>query len=126
VHGGPVHSATLKFGFAMFRKRLNPAFSITPLTAGLFFAQHFGNNLHTTWDARYPKGYYWWPRNMRQHLFLSTCVAFHPGSELIEKIALYFEMNTNDLYLYSYIPNTRALQWHEIVFFGTGLKVFLH
>jgi hypothetical protein len=123
--GGPVHTATIKLAYSPFHLRLNPGFSATPITAGAFFAQHFNNFLSTSWDAKYPKGYYWWPRNFRQHIFLRTAIAIHPGMERIDKFNLYLEMNTNDLYLYSYLPNTQGIRLYDILFFGLGMQIFL-
>ena len=43
----------------------------------------------------------------------------------MDRLAVYFEANTNDLSLYSYLPNPKALSLYDIFFFGTGIKLYL-
>jgi hypothetical protein len=121
----PIHSITLKLAHFPFLIPVGERLRLLPLGTGVFFAQHFSKQLTTTWDPHYPQGYYWWPKNTRQHLFVSTGFKLNNDSGFWASSVFYFEVNTNDLYLYSYLPNTKSLRFGDILFFGTGVKLYL-
>lgn len=121
---GPVERTVVgKFLYAPFNLNYK-SFIFQPLTCGLFFARHFGET-HGNWSYKYPKGYYWWNRSMRSHAFIGSQMSLTTKSNLISRLAIYFEANTNDLYLYSYIPNRKSMSFYDIIFFGTGFKFFI-
>jgi hypothetical protein len=122
--GGPVKTITVKFTYNPFRFNLSDKFQIEPLQAGVFITKHFGENLALTWGKDYPKGYYWWNRSIRYHLFVSTQALYKFNKQPLDRITVNFEANTNDLYLYSYFPNMNTLSVWEIVYFGVGVKVY--
>ena len=128
IFGGPLHSATVKFLYNPWQIRAARKILVEPLQPGVFLCQHFGKNFHEFWSRQqYPRGYYWWPRSLRRHLFISSAVSYDPGINTIRSISVYFETNTNDLYLASYLNkrNYKSLSIYDIIFFGVGLKVYL-
>lgn len=125
--GGTLHSLSLKFLFNPARIELGRSFYSEPLQAGIFLCQNFGRNLDLTWPSKYPKDYYWWTPSLRGHVFFSATLGFRtPRLKHLDRIAGYFEANTNDLYFASYVSknNHTSLSLYDIIFFGTGLKFY--
>jgi hypothetical protein len=124
--GGTLHSVSGKFTYNPFHLQLNSNWSLEPLQAGAFFVFNFGPGLGTLWEPYYPKGYYWWPRNFRQHIFLGAQITYHfNNNKFVDRLSVYIETNTNDLYLYSYFANLHAFKPTDIFFLGTGIKTYL-
>jgi hypothetical protein len=126
--GGTLHSLSLKFVYNPFKIVPDRRIYIEPLQAGVFFCQNFGKNLYLTWPGYYPKDYYWWPASLRSHIFLSSSISARiDKSSWIDHLSVYFEVNTNDLYLASYLlkNNSSSVSFYDIIFFGTGLKLYL-
>jgi len=126
VFGGPLHSLSFKFLYSPFKVHFLHHFCFEPLQAGVFIAQNFGKNLYLTWPDKYPKHYYWWSNSLREHVFVSSQMSYYLPGKTFEKVSLYFEANTNDLYIYSYFPNRGAIRLYDIIFFGIGIKAGFH
>ncbi|MCE3279615.1 MAG: hypothetical protein K0S44_1806 [Bacteroidetes bacterium] len=127
IFGGHLHSLSLKFIYNPVRFDLGRNFYSEPVQAGIFACQNFGKNLDLTWPSQYPSDYYWWTASLRGHVFLSTTLGVRTNrAKHIDRIAWYFEANTNDLYFASYIikNNHTSLSLYDIIFFGTGLKFY--
>jgi hypothetical protein len=127
AYGGPVNSVSLKFLYNPFSRGLWWRFYTEPLQCGAFVAQNFGNELDPEWPRKYPKGYYWWTSSRRVHVFLSSTLSMQtPKNKRLHHISLYFEANSNDLYIASYIikGNYRSLSLYDIIFFGSGVKFY--
>lgn len=122
---GNVRSLSLKLTYNPIHLLIRESLQLEPFQLGFFFAQNFGYNIHLSWDNRYPKGYYWWPNSLRTHIFISSQIAIVSKRKHLDRIALYWEANTNDLYLYSYLSNLQSLTPYDIVFFGLGAKVYV-
>lgn len=123
VFGGPLHSTSLKLSFSPFHLKVGEHFSLEPIQVGAFVAKNFGKNLYLLWPEKYPKHYYWWSNSIREHAFASIQATYHLKDKSIKDISAYFEANTNDLYVYSYFPNTETMSFYDIVFFGVGAKM---
>lgn len=119
------HSLSVKLTGSPVQLRLAQKLYWQPIQAGIFLCQNFGKNLGLAWDQQYPKGYYWWSRSTRTHLLLSTQVTFDSALDFADKIALYIETNTNDLYIVSYFPNRRTMRITDIFFLGAGCKILI-
>jgi hypothetical protein len=123
--GGEVHVFALKFLYIPFSFKPLPALRIEPVQLGAFLALNCGENLYLFWPKdQYGHRYYWWQNNLRKHLSISSQLSWEIDSKNIERIAFYFEANTNDLYINSYIPNSRSLKLYDIIFFGCGIKTY--
>lgn len=117
---------SLKFTYNPIHYNINTRFTFEPIQMGVFLCQNFGENSSLFWGKQYPKGYYWWSKSLRIHGFVSTQLSYKMiESKSFDRISLYLEANTNDLYLYSYLPNTRTMDWHDIFFLGAGIKVYV-
>lgn len=126
AYGGTNHSLSLKFAWNPWQIAAGKRLSIEPLQLGLFVCQNFNKDLDLTWGKNYPRHYYWWPRATRIHPTASVQLAIRAGTKHIDRIACYLEANTNDLYIASYYPNRNAISVYDIIFFGAGLRLYLH
>jgi hypothetical protein len=123
--GGVTNSASLKFTYTPFDITLYKKLNLQPFQTGVFLSQNFSENLRPQWDKKYPAGYYWWPRSLRTHLFFSSQISIEIDKLALDRVGFYFETNTNDLYVYSYLPNRKAMRIYDIFFFGLGIKLYL-
>jgi hypothetical protein len=120
--GGKLHSVSFKLKYSPFRISLYKQFSFEPFQAGFFLVQNFGENLRSHWPSRYKGRYYWWGNSFRQHVFLSSQLSVGIEKGFFRRVGAYFEANTNDLYMYSYLSNMNSLRFYDIVFFGIGIQ----
>jgi hypothetical protein len=125
LFGGVHRTLNLKGTYNPFQVKLGGKIISEPLQAGAILSQNFGETLGLNWGDKYPPGYYWWPKSLRTHLFVSTQFSVMLNKKYVDRISLYLETNTNDLYLYSYLPNTKTMSLYDILFFGAGLKCYL-
>lgn len=123
--GGAGNSFTLKSVYNPFQIEVEEKWMIEPLQTGIFVTRNFGENLSLQWSNKYPPGYYWWNASIRFHFSLGSQISYHFDSEHINRLAVYLEANTNDLYIYSYLPNRKTIRLVDIFFFGTGVKLYM-
>ena len=97
---------------------------IYPLGIGGFFNYTFGNQYETFYPDYYPDGYYWWDSAIRLGFFLGGKVTRQLPKELSPTaVSAYYELGSNDLYLVSYLQNTKYLKPYDILNLAIGLKV---
>ncbi|HEY0978454.1 MAG TPA: hypothetical protein VGE21_13355 [Flavobacteriales bacterium] len=123
-HGGSLNTWAMRFMYTPWRVDLNERWMLEPLQTGIFIAYTTGLDLSSHWPSHLEKGYYWWTPNFRQHLYLRTQLSYGTRAKTVQRIAAYFEVNTNDLYVYSWWPNRGAIRVYDILFFGTGVQVY--
>ncbi|TXI82396.1 MAG: hypothetical protein E6Q44_02145 [Flavobacteriales bacterium] len=123
-HGGPLNTWTLRFMYTPWRVDLNETWQLEPVQTGLFVAYTTGLDLQASWPSYLEKGYYWWTPNFRQHLYLRSQVSHRFEGAFVQRIGAYFEVNTNDLYVYSWWPNKGSIGVGDILFFGAGVQVY--
>lgn len=124
LFGGPLNSFTLKLTYNPIKLNLSERFVLEPIQGGLFITGWFGENQDISWSSRYPHGYYWWQSNMRKHAFVSSQISYKMKKN-VDRLSLYFEVNTNDLYIYNIFPNWETISFYEIIFFGMGVKIYM-
>jgi hypothetical protein len=123
--GGQLHKDSLKLIYNPFHVSFSPRLRFDPVQASFFFTNWWGENLHSSWSSRYPKGYYWWQSSLRKHIALSTQFNYIINRNKLDRLAIYFEANTNDLYLvYDYLPNMESRSFYSTVFYGVGCKLY--
>ena len=123
--GGEIHTIAIKANFNLVRIKVKEKILIEPIQIGSFVTHNFGNNLGLDWnDKQYPDDYYWWPRSIRFHISLGSQVSYKMNHNSIDRIGMYIEANTNDLYMSSFSGNNQALKITDIIFLGVGVKVY--
>jgi hypothetical protein len=121
--GGPLHIAAIKFQWKPFNIHLGN-FSFQPVNPGVFASYHFGDEYFLLLPRnKYPKLYYWWSSGLRIHPTLSHALEYNFPQEPIKSAGIYFEWNTNDLYIASYFENRKVLKPGDIIKLGIGCMV---
>ncbi|MDP1621115.1 MAG: hypothetical protein Q8M08_02130 [Bacteroidales bacterium] len=121
VHGN-IWTANALVSYTLFRIRLNKQFTFHLLKTGAFVNFNFGKNIYLKWPSRYPDDYYWWNSSIRYGPFVDTELKYSPVKNNFA-CTFFFQCLTNDLYLYSYLPNMRFFSFCDILVFGIGIKV---
>lgn len=123
--GGSNNSLTLKSIYNPFQLHVDGKLLFDPIQTGIFVTRNFGEQLGLQWSNKYPKGYYWWTASVRFHFSLGSQLSYNFDRKSVKKLAVYFETNTNDLYVFSFLPNRKTIRLFDIFFFGTGIKLYL-
>lgn len=123
--GGSLYILSTKFLFSPWTTKLNETFQLQPFDIGIMATYHFGDNFHDRWPSRYPDGYYWWTSSTRFHLVAESSATYLiPASRsFFKSVSGYIEFNTNDLYVVSFVQNTRSISFFDIVKSGVGMRV---
>ena len=100
---------------------------IHPVNPGAFLSYTLDEDFDLTWDrGQYPKGYYYWSEALHLHFSFSSELKLNTreltSSKFLKSLAIYYEVNTNDMYLVNYIQNKRALSLTDIFKAGIGIK----
>ena len=94
-----------------------------PFTVSLYMNKIFGDEFWTREPDKYPDGYYGVATNSRFNLAFGQRVHFKVQPVgLSERLTLYYEFGTNDLYLISYITN-KYLRFSDIFNLSFGIKL---
>jgi hypothetical protein len=122
--GGKLNIFAAKFLFHTSTFKLSEKVQFEPLAAGLMVSYHFGSQFKSRWpDYRYPDGYYWWRTSLRAHVNIQSSMNFIIDRKKLKSITCYIDLNTNDLYLVSYVQNHSSLKLSEIIKAGYGIRV---
>lgn len=114
--------ATVKYTQSVWKSRdITEHWSYTPLTVGVFITYTFGK--HFQWPEQYPSGYYWWSESLRPNIFIGGNIRYTFTDTNIRRITLYYELGTNELKLTSYLVNSNALSFWDVLHAGVGAKV---
>lgn len=125
VEYGNIYTVNVQYSKSIFPVKINKSITWFPLVGGVFANFNFGKNIYVKWPEYYPENYYWWNSSMRVGPFLETDIKLNPLNKKWS-YALFFQCLTNDLYLYTYFPNTRFIDFDDILYYGAGIKVYLN
>jgi hypothetical protein len=126
--GGQLDIITLKFAYRPLVIKISDQVTLKPLNPGLFFSYTLDKDLSLVFDKeQYGKGYYGWSEALRLHLSMSQEIELS-SRRLMSKgpvrgVILYSEFNASDLYLVSWVQNTKGLSLTDILKLGLGIKV---
>lgn len=96
--------------------------AIEPFTVSLYMNKIFGDEFWTREPDKYPDGYYGLATNTRINLAFGQRFDFKiKPIGLSDRICLYYEFGTNDLYLISYLTN-KYLHLSDIFSLSLGIK----
>lgn len=126
--GGPLDVFAAKFAYRPIKVKLKDVAVIYPINPGTFVSYHPGDKFEHWNQGQFSKGYYWWSKTTRIHLSLSSEVKLNAkkvfGDKGIDAIALYSELNTNELYAVSWFKNRDSMSFMDIVRVGYGVRVY--
>lgn len=125
--GGSFKTLSTKFAYRPFEIKVNDWLIFHPVNPGAFLSYTLDKEFDLTWDKdQYPKGYYYWSEALRFHVSFGSELKFNTtelwDSKKIKALTLYYEINTNDMYLVNYIQNTQAVSVTDIFKAGIGIK----
>jgi len=125
--GGPFSTLTTKLAYRPFEIKIKDWMIIHPINPGAFFSYTIQKDLDLTWDrGQYPKGYYYWSEALRTHVSLGSEFTFNTTRLMKagkpQTVTLFYEVNTNDMYLINFFQNLQALSVTDIFKAGVGLK----
>jgi hypothetical protein len=121
--GGRLHIMSASIFLHPTSIRLGKQWSLNPVDVGIKGSYQFGKNYFFDLPSRYPPNYYWWKPALRLHLATETALRLKlPGNKRLRSVSAYLELNSNDLYLASFVLNTGSLSLADIVKAGAGLR----
>lgn len=122
--GGPLRLVSTSLFYEPLTVPLSSRLVLNPVDVGVKMSYHFGDQFYTALPSRYPEGYYWWKSALRFHLATQTALTWKLSNQhKIKSVTGYVELNTNELYLVSYIQNARSLRPSEIIKAGLGVRL---
>ncbi|WP_342089008.1 hypothetical protein [Dyadobacter sp. OTU695] len=122
--GGELHILSASVYYQPLKIKVSRTVAIHPLDIGIKAAYHFGDQFYLNWPERFPRGYYWWKSALRLHLATESSVTFElKNTGAVKTVTGYIDLNTNDLYLVSYILNPTVLTITDIVKIGGGIRI---
>ena len=125
--GGPFSTVTTKFAYRPFVIKANQWLTFYPLNPGTFISYTVNKDFDLTWDKdQYPYLYYYWSEALRFHISFSSEVKFKTqkmsSNKKLNALSIYYEINTNDVYLINYVQNKRYLSITGIFKAGIGIR----
>jgi hypothetical protein len=120
--GGPLDIATFRLICNPFAFNLTQSISLIPINISGFVSYHFGDQFYVKLPQQYYRDYYKWSSAIRYHAGFGSMVAYkskHNG----HGFAVYYEFNTNDLYVKSLRANS-TLNLGDILSLGMGVKIY--
>ncbi|MES2560667.1 MAG: hypothetical protein V4590_13060 [Bacteroidota bacterium] len=125
--GGRLDIFTLKAGYNPFNINVYKGIRWKPLNPVVFISYTTNKYFYTSWPgSRYPDDYYWWSSAFRSHIGVQSSIAFNlPQKACARSVSMYVEMSTNDLYISSYLSNTKYLSLYDISVLSAGVKLNL-
>lgn len=126
--GGPLNILSAKVFFEPLSLPVWHRVTMNPIDFGIMGSYHYGSGYESRWPSdQYPEGYYWWNPAIRVHVGMESSVTIrfkkdHP----LRSASAYIEFNTNELYLVSYLQNTRTIRFMDIVKIGTGARLYFN
>jgi hypothetical protein len=125
--GGAFSTVSTKFNYRPFVIKSGKNLIFYPINPGAFISYTVNKDFDLTWDrGQYPKGYYYWSEALRFHLAFSSEVKIKTPAlfknEQLKSVSLYYEINTNDVYLINYVQNKRYLDITGIFKAGLGIR----
>jgi hypothetical protein len=122
--GGKLHILSTSLFFKPYMLHASNKIDINPLDIGVKASYHFGDQFFMNLPSKYPDGYYWWKSALRLHLATETSVTYRlKNAGRIKSVTGFLELNSNDLYLVSYVLNFKSLSLSDIIKAGVGLRI---
>ena len=125
--GSTLSIATAKFLYSPFTVPLSKKLQLRPLTVGVYVSYTHGI-INDEARGQYTKGYYWFSSDTRVGPLLGGRLSYlrQPAPQgRSRRISAYYELGTNDLYLFSIVPNAnyKSLSPLDLLTLGLGVKM---
>jgi hypothetical protein len=124
--GSTLSLASVKLLYSPFRLRVTEQLQALPLTVGAYFSYTHGT-INDELKGQYSAKYYWFSTDTRYGPLLGGRLTYLAApvaaTGQARKVSAYYELGSNDLYLASFISNSRSLTIREILTLALGVKV---
>jgi hypothetical protein len=123
--GSALSLASAKLLFSPWTLPVSPKLSVKPLSVGGYFSYTHGT-INDEEPNQYQPGYYWFSTDTRIGPLLGSRLSYAlppTASGRSRNLSAYYEFSTNDLYLISYVQNTKSLSPADILTLSLGLKL---
>ena len=125
IGGDNIVTIAGKFHYFPWKKDVfKNKYKLEPLTLGVNVYHAFTKILNAQKNQDlYPAGYYWWTIGTRFGPFFGSRITkeFNQKS-FIRSLTFYYEIGTNDLYIYSWGVNRNSVPLHKVWNTSLGLK----
>lgn len=115
VGGIDIHSVTSKLTWLPVRILHGKKVTINPITAGILVNYAFGKQYFLFSPDKYPYNYYNFPTAMHVGIFVG-------GSMAVKQFGIYYELGSTDKELLSYVGNSKALAFSDILNLAAGFR----
>ncbi len=124
IGGDNIVTAAFKFHYFPWKKEIfKQRYELEPLTLGAIGYHALGEHLNRLSNKDlYPDGYYWWTTGFRFGPIIGSRISKEFENGKLEKLWLYYELGTNDLFIYSWGQNRTLVPLRSIFNFSFGLK----
>ncbi|PJJ52833.1 hypothetical protein [Hymenobacter chitinivorans] len=122
--GSTLTLASAKFIYSPFTVRISDKWQVKPVSVGAYFSYTHGT-LNDEERGQYTKDYYWWSSDTRYGPLAGGRVTYARPAKANGRprtVSVYYDLSTNDLYLQSYVTNTKGLSLGQILVLGLGVK----
>lgn len=123
--GSTLTVAAAKLLYSPWSVPVGAKWAVKPLTVGAYFSYTHGV-INDGEKGQYPKGYYWFSTDSRVGPLLGSRLSYAlppTAAGRSRNLSGYYELGTNDLYLLSYVLNTKGLSPADILTLTLGLKL---
>ncbi|MCA8832935.1 hypothetical protein [Hymenobacter pini] len=123
--GSALSLASAKILYSPWTLSVGQRFSVKPLSVGGYFSYTHGT-INDEEPDQYSPGYYWFSTDTRVGPLLGSRVSYAlppTAAGRSRNLSAYYELGTNDLYIVSYVQNTKGLSPADILVLSLGLKL---
>jgi hypothetical protein len=122
--GGPLNVLAVKLLYEPVSLVVDKQTNVHPVDFGIMASYHYGHDFEERWPEQHGKGYYWWNPALRVHLVVESSITHEfPKDHRLNAATFYYEVNTNELYLVSYVLNMRTIRLNDILKVGAGVRI---
>ncbi|UOQ54072.1 hypothetical protein [Hymenobacter cellulosivorans] len=122
--GSTLTLASAKLLYSPFTIRISEKWQVKPVSVGAYFSYTHGT-LNDEERGQYTRDYYWWSSDTRYGPLAGGRVTYVRPPKTNGRprnLSVYYDLSTNDLYLHSYLTNTKGLSIGQILVLGLGVK----
>ena len=116
---------TLKQNYIPWSMSFGPHWNLEPFYCGLYFSTISGDDFWKKEPGIYPNKYYNMSTKIRAGIFWGQRLGFKDLTPSLKNLQLFYEFNTNELYIVSKFDND-YIKLKDIVGFSFGLRVQIY
>ena len=115
---------TFKQSYIPWSMSFKDNWNLEPFYCGLYLTTIAGEEFWKKEPGKYPNKYYNISTKIRPSIFIGQRFGFNPRNSIVKNIQLFYEINTNELYLISKITN-KSLKAKDFLRLSFGVRVHI-